>query len=129
MIRLRTHSSYIRDTGVALAALAIWMLCLLAPLHQSAGTLRDMAKAGVDISGAWSLCVTLAEGDVDPAKSVPDCPAQGVSKSGLAHGPAPVVIAAVWDLSGHIAPTPSPQRPRAQARLGPIQPRAPPLTI
>lgn len=129
MTRSRTHSTIIRETGVALAALAIWMLCLLAPLHQSAGTLRDMAKAGVDISGAWSVCVTLAEGDVDPDRSVPDCPAQGVSKSGLALGPAPIVIVAVWDLPGHIDPTPGPQNRRAQARLGPIQPRAPPLTV
>ena len=129
MTRSRTHSTMIRETGVALAALAIWMLCLLAPLHQSAGTLREMAKAGVDISGAWSVCVTLAEGDADPDKSVPDCPAQGVSKSSLALGPAPVVIAAVWDQPRRSDPAPSPQRPRAQARRGPIQPRAPPLAI
>ncbi|MFV0244524.1 MAG: hypothetical protein ACK5IB_05815 [Qingshengfaniella sp.] len=129
MTQPRAHNTVFRETGMALAALAIWMLCLLTPLHQAAGALREMAKAGVDISGAWSICITLAEGAADPDKSVPDCPAQGMAKTGLALGPAPVVIALVGDLVDHVDARPRSEQPHVPVHLSRIQPRAPPLTV
>lgn len=125
MARTRRHGTIARETGMALATLAVWMLCLLAPLHQSAGALREMDRAGVDISGAWSICVTLAEGDTATDKAVPGCLAHGVAKTGLALTPAAVSVAAVWELTGVVDRSPRATRQIGHNRIGRIQPRAP----
>ncbi|WP_151718421.1 hypothetical protein [Gemmobacter serpentinus] len=82
----------IRETGMALAVLALWMLSLLVPLHQTSGLLRDLERAGHDISGAWSICVTLAQDDAAGDQKVPVCPAQAIGKTGLAMAPAPLAL-------------------------------------
>lgn len=118
-----------RETGMALAMLAVWMLCLFAPLHQSAGALRDMAKAGVDISGAWSICVSIAQSETDPDKAVPDCPAQGIAKTGLSL-PVPADFVAIdRDVVDVIDRALQFRLPIPPPRLGRIQPRAPPSMV
>lgn len=75
-----------REIGVALAVLSLWFLSLLAPMHQAAGLLREMAQAGVDTTGAWTICVTQTEGS-DPDGMPQICPAHGIGKSEIALPP------------------------------------------
>lgn len=122
----RIRISIIREVGMALAVLALWMMTLLVPLHQTSGVLRELAKAGYDISGAWSICVTLAQDDDGKSQAMPVCPAQGIGKNDIAAPPPPFQlpeqVAAVHD--AHFpADMVEPWRPQ---RFEPGQPRAPP---
>ncbi|WEF24849.1 hypothetical protein [Paracoccus sp. S3-43] len=126
MPHTRTGRTVGCEIGMALAVLALWMLSLFAPLHQAAGLLREMAKAGHEISGAWSICVTLAQDQDRPDHPPPVCPAQGIGKSEIALPPPPFALADLLPLS-HDVVIPQDRAPlvAAQAWL-PRQPRAPP---
>lgn len=127
MARHRISTAILRETGLAIAMFAVWMLALLAPLHQTAGLLHAMARAGHVLPAGWSICVTLAQDEDGPQAPVPVCPAQALAKSGVALPPLPVAVPgpalrAPERLAVlHPALTP-PQAPRL-----PGQPRAPPV--
>ena len=116
-----------RETGTALAVLAIWLMLLLAPLHQTAGLLRAFAQTGHNISGAWSICTTLAHEDGAKAQSIPVCPGQGIGKTDIL-APPPVALPARFATILHLvqpqirAGQTAPHRPRTTGL-----PRAPPL--
>lgn len=123
------NSNILREVGVPLAALAIWLLCLLAPLHMAAGALRDLSDAGVRITTSWSICSTLADGENDPDRSVPVCAVQCLAKMGLALPSVPAPITVVLLPMGGID---GPARETADHLLriyGPNQPRAPPIAV
>lgn len=62
-----------KDVGLALAALSIYFLALLVPLHHAQATQNDLAELGIEAAGAWSICS--AGGAEDPEKpSVVPCP-------------------------------------------------------
>lgn len=129
MTRNRTLSTLLRETGLAFALLAVWMLSLLAPLHQTSGVLRAFAETGHVLPGGWSICVTLAQDENGPAAPVTMCPAQAIGKADLGLPPAPVVVAV-------LAASPQPAyRPDPVVWGGapppwtPIQPRAPPARV
>lgn len=85
-----------REFGTALAVLAVYVLTLLAPLHQAAGLQRDLAALGYEIQGSWSVCAPLLDdGDGGPRALVQvKCPASGMGKNELlAVLPAAIVIA------------------------------------
>ncbi|MFD1254456.1 hypothetical protein DEVEQU_01486 [Devosia equisanguinis] len=85
-----------REFGTALAVLAVYVLTLLAPLHQAAGLQRDLAALGYETQGSWSVCAPLVDdGDGSPRALVQvKCPASGVGKNELlAVLPAAIVIA------------------------------------
>ncbi|WP_417711257.1 hypothetical protein [Roseibium aggregatum] len=129
MARVSANSSKIREVGLPLAALAIWLLCLLAPLHMAAGALRGLADAGVQITTSWSICTTLATGKNDPDNSVPNCAVQSLAKMGLALPTVPASIAVVLRQIGRIDVS---VRDRSVHRLQafrPNQPRAPPSRL
>ncbi|WP_323038617.1 hypothetical protein [Gemmobacter sp.] len=129
MTRHRTATTLLRETGLALAMLAVWMLALLAPLHQTSGLLRAFAETGHVLPGGWSICVTLAQDDDGPAAPVPQCPAQAIGKADLGLPPAPVVVALVLPPA---QPARWPDRVVATAAAPPwtpVQPRAPPARI
>ncbi|MGV3490703.1 MAG: hypothetical protein ACO1OG_05205 [Devosia sp.] len=71
-----------RELGTALAVLAIYVLTLLSPLHQSAGTQRELAKLGFETIGQWSLCSETPQktGDRGDTPVPLKCPAAGGSK-------------------------------------------------
>lgn len=83
MAARRKESSVTRELGMALTVLALWMLSLLVPLHQTSGMLRELARAGYDISNAWTVCVTIAADKERPDQPPSMCPAQVVAKGGL----------------------------------------------
>lgn len=83
MARTGSSKTILNETGKALAVLALWMLLLLAPLHQTSVLLHEMAKAGHDISGEWSICTTLAQRKDGKIGTVPVCPAHGIGKADL----------------------------------------------
>ena len=51
----------VRELGTALAVVALYLLVLLAPLHQAAGLQRDLAALGYQNQAAWSVCGALAQ--------------------------------------------------------------------
>lgn len=76
----------LRETGIALAVLAIYVLTLLLPLHQAAGLQRDLNMLGFSTLESWSVCQSLAtdeEGAPRDAAAL-TCPAIGVAKHQLA---------------------------------------------
>jgi hypothetical protein len=74
-----------RETGIALAMLAMYVLTLLLPLHSSAGLQRDLNALGFSNLANWSVCSSIAnDRDTDPADPAAlTCPATGVAKSQL----------------------------------------------
>ncbi len=126
MARARIGTTIARETGMALAVLALWMLSLLAPLHQTSGLLREMAKAGHDISGAWSICVTLAQDENGNDHAIPVCPAQAVGKTDLALPPPPLVVATFVPVAHGIDFPAQSAVSHWRQNFTPGQPRAPP---
>lgn len=128
MATSRKDTTVFKELGLALTVLALWMLSLLVPLHQTSGMLRELARAGYDISDAWTVCVTLAQDESRPDQPPSICPAQLVSKAGLVgvdivrlpglRSIAPRLADwAIYDDVGHVV------RPRQDA-----QPRGPPVS-
>ena len=74
-----------RETAAAIAVMAIYILVLLAPLHQAAGLQRDFARLGYAALDNWSICAPLASHDEDgKAPAVVKCAAAGIGKNDLA---------------------------------------------
>lgn len=119
----------VREIGMALAVLSIWLLSLLAPMHQISRLIGELSEAGIVTVTDWSLCVPLDLDGDGPDGPVSLCPAQGIGKSDLL-APAPATLLATtlpvfafvaWDL------TPERFWPRIQSEPG--QARAPPAQI
>ena len=124
------HSrSMFREIGTAFAVLALYLLVILAPLHQARATQVDLAALGYQtIETGWVLCS--AGTDRDETKSlVSKCPAAGIGKQQLAE-PTPVVLTngvTAPILSVAYAPLTYHQ---LQARLNPAAPpRGPPASV
>lgn len=120
--------SMARELGTALAVLAIYLLTILAPLHQARASQLDFAKLGYETTNTgWVLCTatdTSGDSDITIAK----CPAAGIGKNDLA-----LPSFASLDLGTPIiatAPTgltqPAKTLPRQTASGGP---RAPPTQL
>ncbi|MEQ1770607.1 MAG: hypothetical protein ABL879_12280 [Devosia sp.] len=74
----------VREFSTALAVVAVYILVLLAPLHQAAGLQKDLAGLGYESTATWSLCVAVTPAD-SSGKSAADikCPAASIGKDGL----------------------------------------------
>ena len=117
-----------REVGAAVAVLALYMLVLLAPLHQGAGLQRELARLGFESSVSWSVCTSVANpgrGDSETPTAA-KCPLSGVGKSQFAAVLPPVAampLVRSADPVRHEASVPS-------AQIAPMehpgQPRAPP---
>ena len=73
--------SMTREIGTALAVLAIYLLTVLAPLHQARASQLAFEELGyAALDGGWVLCtaggITGEDGEVSVAK----CPATGIGK-------------------------------------------------
>lgn len=121
-----TMRSVLKDAGAAFAVLALYMLTLLVPLHQSAASQRAFTELGYEAFGAWSICTAIAESgsDIDGSGTV-GCPLTGVGKqtAGLVSIPALIVPMAVIE----VASTHWAQALPAHSVLLSADPRAPPV--
>lgn len=125
----RTYSLILRETGLALAVLALWLLTLLAPLHQASGLLRELSRAGIDTGAAWRICLT-ADPSLDGSDhALPVCPAQGIGKSDVILPPPLAFALAVMGLQVALLLPVPPPAVVLDPRLHPGQPRAPPALI
>ena len=72
----------LRETGTALAVLALYALMLLLPLHQAAAQQRDLNALGYSTLSSWSVCALLATDEHgEPAEAAAlTCLALGVAK-------------------------------------------------
>jgi len=111
---------------MAVAVLSIWMLCLLSPLHQTAGILRDMAKVGIDISQAWSICVTIANTEDGAGPPAANCPLHAVAKTGSPDTTAILVFGVIGVLVGVIYQASDLNILKEKQRYSASRPRAPP---
>ena len=120
----------LRETGIAVAVLAIYVLTLLLPLHQAAGLQRDLNTIGFSTLDTWSVCQSLAEDETgDPRQAAAlTCPATSVAKQQLAAVLPPVLVIeapATAQLVRYSA-VPALRAPHLPDHVG--QSRAPPVT-
>ena len=133
-VNTQTHSTapfLLREAGIALAVLALYVLTLLLPLHQAAGLQRDLNAAGFSTLDSWSICQPLAQDDQgDPREAAAlKCPATGVAKQQLAVVLPPVLTLeapTTAEVIGFAAPDEH-IRPILPDHFG--QSRAPPVTV
>jgi len=117
-----------REAGTVLAVLAIYVLTLLAPLHQSADLQRDLGKLGYQTTAQWLLCAAFDQ-DREPDSPVAvKCPATGVGKKDLALPP-PVLHVHAVTMTEEVAYGAPLDRFHNAWHDYPTQPRAPPATI
>ena len=118
----------VRETGTALAVLAIYILTLLAPLHQAAGLQRDLAKIGFQTI-SWSICTPLTQEQDGKAPVVVKCAASGIAKNEFAAiEPAAVDIGVVRHAEAVLYADIAGLDPASvQRHVG--QARAPPVTV
>lgn len=122
----RSVAKLVREMGTAFAVLAIYVLTLLAPLHQSAGLQRDLANLGYESIGTWSVCAPLTDeagGETRDGQQI-KCAAAGIGKNQLAATlPQPIVFDSparsaephfvAFDTIGHSSHLPYIGQPRA----------------
>lgn len=85
-----TMRALMREAGAAFAVLAIYVLTLLAPLHQAAATQRGFAELGYEATAVWSICTATADARSDSeTPTAVKCPLTGVGKQDFAHPPLP----------------------------------------
>jgi len=116
-----------REMATAVAVLAIYILVLLAPLHQAAGLQRDLAELGYTALDSWSICSPLAPQNEDGKPPVVvKCPAASVGKHVLA-AIDPVVIDTEFFPASDAIRYPAFSSFAASGSVWPLgQPRAPP---
>ena len=121
----------LRETGIALAVLAIYVLTLLMPLHQAAALQRDLNAQGFATLDSWSVCQPLAqdENGAPIEASALKCPATGIAKHQLAAVLPPVLVIEPPTTADavHFAQSLAPLTPILPDHVG--QSRAPPVTV
>ena len=127
---MQRSADMVRETGTALAVLALFILTLLLPMHQVAGLQRDLAQLGYEPAVTWSVCGEIhSDGTPDKSPTAVKCPATGIGKyefagimpDGAGIGVVRQVTAVRYDgtaVVGFDSPRP---------HIG--QPRAPPVTV
>ena len=118
----------VRETGAAIAVLAIYILVLLAPLHQAAGLQRDLGALGYESLDNWSVCGQLAKSDDGSQSAVVKCAGSGIGKNELAAADPVIIDASIVQVATVVvyAPTQSLHQSQLDRLTG--QPRAPPVT-
>lgn len=116
-----------RETGAALAVLAIYLLVLLAPLHQAAGMQRDLNGLGFTSLDSWSICGQLAQGDEGTQPVVTKCAASGIGKNELAAVDPVVFDASIVVVATRVTYPATQSFHRSRLALLTGQPRAPPM--
>lgn len=123
-----TMRALLKEAGAAFAVLAVYVLTLLVPLHQSAATQRSFAALGYEALGDWSICTPINEAEDDgDGQAVTACPVTALGKQamGLASAASLVIPAIV----GTVAYGPLPQVPPRIFFLEDANPRGPPTLV
>ena len=126
---MSTTRSIGREIGTALAVLAIYLLTVLAPLHQARASQLAFAELGyATTQTSWVLCTPAGVDGEDRDTPIAKCPATGVGKAELAL-PVLDALAVRHDvvLAAPRLATPPVAMPRAIAP--PAGPRAPPVSV
>lgn len=122
----KSNQIIVREFGMALAVLAVWLLTLLAPMHLASRYTAELAAAGIIAPPNWSLCIP-AEQTEDGATLPSLCPAKSLGQDQLWPGPdtraLPLFVATARTVTWHVVEVRDPTRNPTD--IG--QPRAPPL--
>lgn len=120
-----------RDMGYAIAALAIYLLTLMLPLHQAAGLQRDLDRLGFANLGAVSVCSPgLADPDGDPdTPNALKCAAAGIGKHDVAAVLPPALSLTPPRVAVSLAYLPAYKGPLPRRAPHYAQARAPPVAV
>lgn len=128
---MQRSPTVVKELGTAFAVLAIYVLTLLVPLHQSSATQRDFARLGYETIGAWSICSEFGTvdntGDRDGGelRAMAKCPASGIQQFGdpvrtiaaLTSAAMDMTVVRLWsDVVGASGPVPHVGQSRAPPR-------------
>jgi hypothetical protein len=117
-----------REMAAALAVMAIYILVLLAPLHQAAGLQRDLAGLGYATLDGWSICSSVAPQNEDGKPPVVvKCVAAGIGKNELAAIEPAVLDAGLVRTAATVRYAPAHLLPENNSTWHSGQARAPPL--
>ena len=124
---MHTRRTKSREIGTALAVLAIYLLTLLAPLHQARASQLAFEELGyTTTTTGWVLCTPAGATGEDGDISIAKCPATGIGKQDLAL-PSLDVLPAGLDVMALAATLPSVVEAFLPAPTAPPSgPRAPP---
>lgn len=118
-----------REIGTALAVLAIYLLTVLAPLHQARAGQLAFEELGYSLTqSSWVLCSAAGATDEGGDVSIAKCPATGIGKAGIVL-PTPHALPAAYGIAlaaPQLATSPT-VLPRIVAPSG--GPRAPPVLV
>ena len=127
---MHTRRTMGREIGTAIAVLALYLLTLLAPMHQARASQLVFEELGYgDVVSGWALCVPGAPKEDGRDLSVAKCPTAGIGKKELAL-PSFDVLPAGLDAAA-LAPAPAPviQHFLPANTAPPGGPRAPPVPV
>lgn len=117
------------EIGTAFAVLALYLLIVLAPLHQARASQLAFAELGyAPTQASWVLCTPAGVPDPDGAVSVAKCPATGVGKAELAP-PAVDAVPIRHDSALRVPLLASQPAILPRAIAPPAGPRAPPVLV
>jgi len=118
-----------REIGTALAVLGLYLLTILAPLHQARASQLELDALGFsNLATGWVVCSAAATDDQGQPGTIAKCPAAGIGKTssldpdlGVITLPAEVSL---WAPIGHVFAPFAPAVPGS-----PNGPRAPPEAV
>lgn len=121
--------SIARECAMAIAAVALYALLLLTPLHQAAGLQRDLDAIGYSSLDLWSVCVPNTRDDGQRPVEAAKCPAVGIGKQDLALAAPPVVHLPPVRVAEAVVHLPQVPAKWLHSVNHPAQARAPPETV
>jgi hypothetical protein len=118
----------VREIGTAFAVLAIYLLTILAPLHQARASQLAFQELGyATVQTGWVLCTPLESPGEKNEVLVGKCPAAGIGKhEAIAPAPAAMVLPIDRAALSTKQDAPEPLAPSAGAWT-PLGARAPPV--
>ena len=127
---MSTQRSMMREVGTAFAVLAIYLLTILAPLHQARASQLAFEDLGYStIQSGWVLCTPIGPAGQDQDVLVSKCPAAGIGKHDIALPP-PAILPVALDFAAVTATMPPFTASFEPAPIAPPGgPRAPPALV